>query len=141
MPKVPNPMSVRSVLTYTVEEAAEALGVTQATIRNYVKRGLPIMAQKRPALISGQDIQFFLRAERSARKRPMAKHELYCPSCRKGRRPYLNMVDLLHTSKGTALLTGLCECCDKTCNRTVSNRYLQAFADIFDISERERSTA
>lgn len=67
MPKRSNPMAVSKALTYTVEEAATTLGVTTATIRNYVKRGLPIMTAQRPYLISGEAMREFLLNEREGR--------------------------------------------------------------------------
>ena len=82
MSKRTNPMAVKSALAYTVEEAANALSKTPATIRNWVKDGLPIMASHKPYLISGAAIREYLRAKRKDAKRPLEPDELYCPACR-----------------------------------------------------------
>lgn len=141
MPKRPNPMAVNKALTYTIEEAANALGVTTATIRNYVRRGLPIMTSQRPYLISGEALRLFLLNERENRKKPLQADELFCPSCRKGRRPFGMMVDLFMMSGKSGRLTGLCETCDGPSQRMISTRQIKNFAAIFDITEQANSTA
>ena len=64
-------MAISKALTYTVDEAATALDVTTATVRNYVRRGLPIMTAQRPYLISGEALRAFLLNERERRKKPL----------------------------------------------------------------------
>lgn len=141
MPKRPNPMAVKQVLTYTVEEAANALDVTTATVRNYIRRGLPVMADKRPALLSGQEIRRFLRAERRANKSPLARDELRCPSCQQGRRPFGMLVDVEPINPKTAILKGFCEVCEAPSSRFVATNRLPEFAETFDITERASKTA
>lgn len=141
MPKRPNPMAINMALTYTIEEAANALGVTTATIRNYVRRGLPIMTSQRPYLISGEALRLFLLNERQSCKNPLKDNELFCPSCRKGRRPFGMMVDLVVASSKTGRLTGVCEICDGTSQRMISIRQIKDFAVIFDITKQVSSAA
>ncbi len=136
MPKRPNPMAVNKVLTYTIEECANSLGVTKATIRNYVRRGLPIMTAQRPYLISGEALRDFLLSERKNRKKPMKLNELFCPSCGTGRRPYGMMVDLAMQTGKSGLLVGLCNVCEGTNCRMISADQITEFATIFDITER-----
>ena len=141
MPKRPNPMVVIKALTYTVEEVAAALGVTTATIRNYVRRGLPIMTAQRPYLISGEALRAFLQKERESRKRPLRNNELFCPSCKTGRRPYGMMVDLIAQSGKSMRLTGLCEVCEGSCQRMIGPRQIKDFATVFDVTERDSGAA
>lgn len=141
MPKRPNPMAVNKALTYTIEEAASALGVTTATIRNYVRRGLPIMTSQRPYLVSGEALRLFLLNERESRKKPLQSDELFCPSCRRGRRPFGMMVDLILMSGKSGRLTGLCETCDGPSQRMISFRQIKDFAAIFDITDHASSAA
>ena len=141
MPKRPNPMAVSKALTYTIDEGATALGVTTATIRNYVRRGLPIMTSQRPYLISGEALRAFLLHERESRKKPLQADQLFCPSCREGRRPFGMMVDLFMMSGKSGRLTGLCEVCDGASQRMIGIRDIKKFADIFDITERASSAS
>lgn len=57
MGKRPNPMAVKATLTYEIAEAARALGVTTATIRNWIKDELPVMSSCKPYLILGEAIR------------------------------------------------------------------------------------
>ncbi len=141
MPKRPNPMSVNKVLSYTVEEAATALSVTHATVRNYVRRGLPVMSSQRPYLISGEALREFLTEERAAKKVPLKPDELYCPSCSRGRRPFGLLVDLAPLTSKTGLLKGLCERCEGPSNRMIAYTQLKSFSTIFDITKWEISKA
>ena len=51
--KRPNPRSIKAARTYTITEAAEALGMSFGTVRGWVKQGLPAMTAQRPFLILG----------------------------------------------------------------------------------------
>lgn len=141
MSKRPSPMAINKVLTYTIEEAGIALGVTTATIRNYVRRGLPIMTAQRPYLISGEALRTFLLNERERRKKPLQSEELFCPACGEGRRPYGMMVDLVSLTSKTDLLTSLCEVCDGPTRRIIGTRQINVFAAVFEIRERASSAA
>ena len=56
MDKRPSHRALRAARSYTLEEAAKALGVSQGTIRNWVKKGLPIMNDQRPYLIRNRPV-------------------------------------------------------------------------------------
>lgn len=57
MPKRANPMAVKANATYDVFEAARALKVSPATIRNWIKDGLEAMTSTKPYLILGAAIR------------------------------------------------------------------------------------
>jgi hypothetical protein len=52
-----NPMAIKAALTYEISEAAIKLDKSPATIRNWIKGGLPIMSSKKPYLISGAELR------------------------------------------------------------------------------------
>ena len=47
MSKRANPMAIKTALTYEISEAAFALGKSPATIRNWVKDGLPVLSSRK----------------------------------------------------------------------------------------------
>ena len=53
MGKRVNPMAVKANATYDVSEAARALSVTPATIRDGIKDGMEAMTSSRPHLLLG----------------------------------------------------------------------------------------
>lgn len=141
MPKRISTRSIRAARTFTIEEAAEAAGVSVWTVRNWVKAGLPLMASRRPYLILGEHLRGFIEGKRRSRKEPLQDDQLYCLSCKAGRKPMGQMVDCLPQSPRTARLVGLCEVCGGTCNRMISRSRIEAFARIFDLVIRDGPTA
>lgn len=141
MAKRPNPRSIRAAQTYTIEEAAEALGVSTGTIRGWVKAGLPIMASKRPFLILGDALRRFVEQRRATSKVTLHPDQLYCLSCKAGRQPMGFMVDVLPQTPKTARLVGLCDVCGGTCNRMVSLAKLDQLRLIFDVAINEGQKA
>lgn len=131
MGKRVNPMGVKSALTYEVSEAAAALGVSTATIRNWVRDGLPIMATKKPYLISGAELRAYLRAKNKAAKKLLKYDELTCFRCGAGRKPLAMVVDCFPNTSKTSRLAGECEQCGGTASRLISNTRREEFAATF----------
>lgn len=137
MAKRPNPRAVKAVLTYTIPEAALALGVTCGTVRAWVKQGLPAMISQRPFLILGDDLRSFLTGRAAKGKVGLAPNQLYCFTCKSPQTPLGMMLDFRPQSATTGRLTGLCSVCGYTCNRMISCANLSRLSKIFDIVCRE----
>ena len=135
MSKRANPMAVKSALTYDVSEAAKALGKSEATIRNWIKDGLPVLASQKPLLMSGAAIRGYLRAKYREAKSPLAPDELFCLSCRTGQKPVGMMVEAIPHAPKTTRLKGLCECCEAVSTRIISNSQTHVFAQTFHFKE------
>jgi excisionase family DNA binding protein len=76
--------------SYTVDEVARLLGVAKGTVRRWIKAGLPVLADRKPALILGEDLVQFL-ASRKAPRKKCSPAECYCVKCRdRGSRPGLS---------------------------------------------------
>ena len=141
MSKRANPMKVNAALTYTVDEAAGALGKSIATIRNWVRDGLPVMSSRKPMLISGAAIREYLKDRYKAAKRPLQSNELTCLSCRAGRVPAGLAVTASLISPKTMLLKGTCSCCGATATRMISEAKVPEFAQTFRINDSVQSDA
>lgn len=141
MPRHPNPRMVRAARSYTIPEAAEALGVSVGTVRVWVRQGLRLLSEQRPFLILGSDLRAFLENRRAKGKASLAPEELYCLGCKTARRPLGMMVDWQGQTAKTARLIGLCEVCGRACNRMVSAGALPRMREIFDVATRGRSEA
>ena len=137
MAKRPNPRAIKAARTYTVEEAATALGVSIGTIRSWVKSGLPLMKSQRPFLILGDALRRFLNDRAKATKAPLQPSQLYCLTCKAARRPMGLMVDCIPLTTQTARLLGLCEVCGGTCNRMISQTKIDHFSRIFEVAIKE----
>ncbi len=137
MAKRPNPRAIKAARTYTVEEAADTLGVSIGTVRTWVKSGLPLMIAQRPFLILGESLRDFLLSRAKAAKVPLEPDHLFCLSCKVGRKPLGGMVDCIPQTAKTARLFGLCEVCGSSCNRMISNTRINHYNQIFEVAIKE----
>jgi hypothetical protein len=134
-------MAVKAALSYEIAEVASALGKTPATIRNWIKDGLPVMSSRKPYLISGAAIREYLRDKYKAAKRPLDSDQLYCPACRSGQKPVGMAVTLSALTSRTFLLKGICSRCGGTGTRMISTSQVSNFAKTFDFKEGAASNA
>jgi hypothetical protein len=141
MSKRSNPMAVKAALTYEIGEAAIALGRTPATIRNWIREGLPVMASRKPYLILGADIRNHIKAKCKEAKSQLDQDELYCLSCRAGRKPLGMVVNAFPNTSKTTRLMGVCERCGANAARMISNSKRPEFSQIFQIKSGGHSDA
>src|SRR5688500_2924762 len=74
--------------SYTIEEAARALGAHKNTIRSWIKsKRLGLVCNRRPHLIRGRELRDFITAEQARRRRSCGPGQLYCLSCRSPKSP------------------------------------------------------
>jgi excisionase family DNA binding protein len=120
----PDDRRIKSLRTYTIHEAAEALGVHRNTVRNYLRQGLVSLREKRPTLIRGSDLKAFLASRRKARRQPCKLGQIFCIKCRSPKVPALGMVDYVPISQQLGSLTGFCPDCGTLINRWTSFKRL-----------------
>jgi hypothetical protein len=106
--------------SYTLVEAALRLGVHKRTIENWIDKGLPCIAERRPYLILGFELRSFLEKRRSSRRQKCASGQLYCLKCRMPRNPAGWMLDYLPITLVSGNLQGICETCGSLIFRRVS---------------------
>ena len=133
MPRRISAARIKANRTYVVEEAADAVGVTPQTVRNWVKQGLPAMNNQRPTLILGSAFKEFLASGEAARKRPLRVGEFFLLHLQGPRGPALAMADYTPLSASHGLLRAFCEACEGTCTRVVSAAALPAWRTVVRI--------
>lgn len=130
--------SARSHFAYEVAELAETVGVCRATVRNWIKNGLPVITDERPILISGEDFKRWQQRRIKSRKQPCRPGELYCFKCRRPQPPALGMVDFIPGNSHTGSLSALCAACEGPMFRACRpDRIGQTMPDVH-VSIRER---
>ena len=134
MPKRLNPNLAKIHRNYTVEEIAALYGLHKNTVRAWIRGGLQVCDDKRPALILGNELRTFLQQKRQARKRRCKLFELYCMRCRVPRRPAGNMVDYIPMSESTGRLIAICPDCTGMMNRYASKANLAKNQGQLDVS-------
>ena len=126
MGRRPNYRAIRIHLPYTVDELARTTGVCKATVRRWVKQGLPATTDCKPALITGEDAVAFLKG-RSKPKRRCELDEFYCLSCREPRRAAYGEAEIASRTNQTLNVRALCEVCTAMTHKRVSLRRLAQF--------------
>jgi len=124
---------IKKNLTYSIIEAAEELGMSVATIRTWIKQGLPIQRDQRPYLIYGIDLRNFIVAKSKARKFKLLENELSCFTCKTGQPPLNAAVLYTPQTAKTGRLNGICGVCGGKCARIISNTKMDVFSQIFRI--------
>ncbi len=138
MPKSASLIGIKSVYCYTIQEAAEATGVADRTIRAWIKAGLPSMTKERPTLLRGDALIAFIKAQRKARKRKIGQDEFYCLKCRAARKPAGRMVEC-ETNGVRVRLIAICDTCETIMHKPVAIAEIQKLAEVFDLAIRDRS--
>lgn len=130
----PDPRRAKIHRSYTVEDVASLYGVHKNAVRGWIKKGLPVINDKRPMLILGQDLRDFLQTRRQSNKRPCGCGEIYCVKCRAPKVPAGNMADYQAVSDTQGTLVGMCPTCHILIYRRVSLAKLDQIRGQLDIT-------
>ena len=129
----PNPRLAKIHRNYTVEEAANLFGVHRNTVREWIKRGLPVCDDRKPMLILGRDLAEFLQLRRMKNKRICQPGEMYCVRCRAPKAPAGGMADYVAVTESLGNLVAICPDCEALMNRRVSLAKLDQMRGQLDI--------
>jgi len=102
---------IRPTKTYSLPEIAEALDRDIATVRRWVRDGLPTLDGQRPPLVLGSELKAWLKAKWSARKQPCQADELRCCTCGRPRRPSAGSFFIEPKNAKTVWLNAKCCIC------------------------------
>ncbi|WP_420395809.1 helix-turn-helix domain-containing protein [Nioella sp.] len=135
MPKSAKLSGIKSLRCYTISEAAGVTGVSDRTIRAWIKQGLTAMTDERPTLVRGDALISYIQRQRQGRRSRLSPDEFYCLKCREARKPAGGLVDC--EKDGTrAKLTAMCETCDTIMHRPIAQERVAALNDVFDLTLR-----
>lgn len=124
---------IKRNLTYTIQEAADTLGVSVVTIREWGKKGLPIHRDMRPFLIYGEELRDFIQRIQKARKYKLTDDQLSCFTCKAPCSPKGGIVVLSKQAAKTSRLSGMCSKCGGRCARIISNQRIPLFEQVLQI--------
>ncbi len=132
MPRRISGARIKANRTHSVEELAEASGVTQQTVRTWIERGLPVLSSKRPALILGSDAKDFLASRIADRRCNLDFGEVYCLRCRAARALEPGLVDYRPIHEHRGRIEGICQVCGCLCGRLIGASQLPEYVAAFD---------
>lgn len=130
-----NPNLVKSHHNYTVGEIANLLGIHKNTVRQWIKKGLPILDDhQHPMLVLGHILKKFLKERKEKNKRPCKPGELYCFRCRIPKPPAGGMADYEPVTEKFGNLKAICPDCDCLMNKRISLSQIRELCKNLDIS-------
>jgi len=117
-----------------VEEAAMTLGVHKNTVRNWIRQGLPVIDEQRPALIHGAALKRFLEERRKRSKQPCPPGHIYCVRCREPKAPAGDIAEYLPITSTSGNLRGICPDCETLIHQRVALARIDEFRANLEIT-------
>ena len=119
--------------SYTVDEVARLLGVAKGTVRRWIKAGLSVLADRKPALILGEDLVQFLAARKAPRKKG-GPAECYCVKCREPRKPAGAIAEFIPLRPRTGNLRAICPVCGCLMHRQIRCDAVDALRALLEVT-------
>ncbi len=111
---------IRPTKTYSLPEIARSLGRNRATVRSWVRNGLPTLNGQKPFLVLGFDLKAWLKAKWAAKKHKCLPGELFCFRCQRPRMPKPDSVQIISRNEKTVTIKGRCIECNRRMNQVRS---------------------
>lgn len=127
----PDLRRIRTSKIYKVPEIARDLDRNVATVRSWLRDGLPTLDGQTPPLVFGSDLKDWLKAKWAARKQKCKPDELYCFKCQKPRKPGPGTVQIVPRNEKTLSIKGECSECGTRLNRVGSMAEKAEIEEIF----------
>lgn len=106
--------------TYSIAEFAEAIQRNPATVRSWIRQGMPVLDNLKPVLIEGEAAKDWLKLKWLSRKAPTRPGEARCFKCKKSR-PFEKGTETLKRTKPKVLtISGNCAVCGGAMNMFAS---------------------
>ena len=131
-----NPRQAKTLISYSIADAAELYDVHRQTVRHWLASGLAPIDARRPILIHGSTLNAFHASRRAAAKRPCGPLELYCLGCRAPRRPAGDMADYMPMSAKVGTLSAICPVCGRMMTQRINAAGLSRFRAGLEVSVR-----
>ena len=138
MARLPPPNRIKTHRIYTIREAADALARHRRTIIRWItSEALIADRSRKPWLIRGSDLKAFLGHKKSARKRRLAIHQLYCLGCRNPREPAGKTADYTQQTATSGMLSAICPDCENMMNKVIRRADLETIRAKVEVSVRQ----
>lgn len=133
MPKQARITGIKSLYCYKFDEAADVVGVSPRTIRNWVNQGLDVLDDEFPTLIRGDALKAFIKSQRASRKVPLKADEFYCLPCRKAQHAADGFAECKIDGK-QARLVAFCAHCEGIVSKSISLDRLPEIRGLLDLT-------
>ena len=114
------------------------MGVCKATVRRWIKQGLPAINDQKPFLILGRELIEF-HEKRKRTKATCGLGEFYCFRCRQPKSAAFAEAELVNVTPTSVNLRALCATCSTVMHKRVSVRKLASLASILTIQNSKQT--
>lgn len=128
---------VKSNWCYSVDEAADIVGVTVQTIRAWFKQGLRCLNGCRPTLILGADLKAFLQDRKRKNAQTLVLGEFHCFRCQAPKAAAFGIATYFPHSQSQGRLQAFCETCEGPVNRFIARTDLPHWQEIYEIDGKD----
>ncbi len=127
----PDFRKIRPSKVYSLHEIARSLDRNIATVRSWVRDGLPTLDGQKPSLVLGSELKAWLQAKWAAKKYKCSLGELPCFKCRGPRTPKPGSVKIIPRNEKTVSTKALCSICNTRMNLAGSLAKLSELERLF----------
>lgn len=131
-----NPKLAKSLLCYSLAEAADLYGVHRNTVRQWQASGLHPIDQGRPTMFHGTELNRFHKYRRQAARQVCGDGEVFCLTCRTPRRPALGLAEYSPMNDKVGTLSAICPVCEKVMTQRVNAARLARFSAEMEVITR-----
>lgn len=131
---------IRPSQTYSIAELADAVQRNPATVRKWIREGMPTIDRLKPLVIDGARAKDWLRWKWARRKSPTAANEAHCLHCRKPRPFAEGSRSVKQVNAKVLAIAGECAVCNCRMNKFASAKSV-ALLNIQNERKRGNSAA
>ena len=128
----PDLRKIRTSKTYTLPEIAKALDRNIATVRSWVRIGLPLLSKQKPVLVQGFELKNWLQKTWHSKSQKCKPSELFCFKCRVPKQPKLGSIEIIPRNEKTVTIKGRCAACNTQMNQVGSMAKLAELEVLFN---------
>jgi hypothetical protein len=123
---------------YTYEQAADLLGRSVQTVRQWRDLGLQVLDSQKPHLILGFALKDFLNKRANKPERRLARDQFLCMTCKEAKRASGGIADYHPYTDKRGRLEVLCETCLGPCGKFASPALCAELAPDLTVTTRNR---
>jgi hypothetical protein len=127
---------IRTNHVYTLSDLAKDVDRKVATVRCWIKDGLPTIDGSSPVLLDGSEVRLWLADKRRSKKRPCGPGELFCCKCQRPRKPSPGSVQLKSRNQLILIIRGSCSICGTTQSQASSMARIKKTRLLFGLSAK-----
>lgn len=126
---------IKSARLYKVREFAFAIDVSKATVRRWIRHGLPSLGSGPNRLIEGEKAKAWLKQQEAQRKKKCGHKQMYCMKCKLPRSPRYRSVGMQPQGPKRFAVSAKCAVCDTKMYRIFSAAQTPEFIEAIELNK------